>query len=131
MFYLFFTATVRIPIDAGKSRKISSPNYPCGYPDCTSLAWIVQAAADRKLRVTFTYFYIADTSLESIQIGDGDDINNPSTRFFGWDSPSTPPSVLISDGYTMWITFRSTADVSVKHRFQMEVTSVPSTGMFI
>ena len=85
---------------------LTSPNYPSTYPREMACLWLITAEPNHRILLHFTDFKL---NIETLSVGDGHHPSNESSliiRRFG----ATTPTMVTSEGSTMWITFETLRD---------------------
>ncbi|XP_022101849.1 tolloid-like protein 2 [Acanthaster planci] len=92
-----------IYLGVGKSRTISSPNYPRKYPNNQDCIWYLQTEKGSRIRITFKDFQ-TQKYYDRLKGGDGSDV----TKLKLFDATGIfKPRDQVSNGNTMWLRFTS------------------------
>ncbi|KAL8573023.1 hypothetical protein ACOMHN_010453 [Nucella lapillus] len=83
---------------------ITSPGYPDNYPNTRNCTWIINAPANRQIRLNITTFRLESCPYDYLEIRNGGLSTSPLVgRFCG----TTITSPLVSHSNTMWLRFVS------------------------
>ncbi|XP_038052116.1 uncharacterized protein LOC119724889 isoform X2 [Patiria miniata] len=110
---------------ANESVEITSPSYPSHYQDNLDIRWIIQTAQDLRIRLSF-HLFNTESDFDYLEVGNGRDSTDSSTRVFR-RSGSSPPPPTLSTGNAMWLRFTSNGSVT-KSGFSLSAQSVQPTG---
>ncbi|XP_038077281.1 uncharacterized protein LOC119745130 [Patiria miniata] len=117
---------IRINLSENEAVEITSPSYPSYYQNDLDIQWIIQTAQDLRIRLSFHAFDTEDCC-DYLEVGNGRDSTNSSTRVFLQSGSSLPPDTL-STGNAMWLRFTSDETVTGEG-FSLSAQSVQPTDL--
>ena len=121
-FALQLASTENISIGSNGPVEVRSPGYPDSFPGEVDISWVILAAEDQKIRVSFN-----DPTTEvddSWNVGDGDVVG--LSTILSWDKRRRQLPDLLSTGSAIWVLFSSSSPT--RKGFSLALTSAPSTG---